>query len=418
MQLKMVGIDHSKASIAQREQFSFTKDEAIFTMTDLVKRNDIYGCVVLSTCNRTELWVAGREGETPNPDRLLCETKDVMLEKCKKYFVSREDSEAIYHLLATTCGMNSKIFGEDQIITQIRSALTLSRDCNATDRLIEKVFQSSIAAGKRVKSKVRLTNYNPSVAQESINQIKAAFGDIKGLNCLVIGNGQMAALVAKSLVNEGVHVKMTHRKKYHIKDESDSLSLEGCTMIDYSNRYEHMYNADIVISATLSPHYTVELAGMQKVKVKSPAIWLDLAVPRDIDPLVVEAYNVKLFDIDTLGATLANNENQQKIKKAKEILLEYQETIEKWISFRKQIPEIRKTTQLTRVDMEKRIEEEIQQLPLEKEVKIDLTKSIEEAAGRAVNKLLCGLKETLPEEYWEQTFNSLKKSAEKETLKK
>jgi len=417
MQLKMVGIDHSKASISLREQFSFTKNEAKETMRSLVACEDIYGCLILSTCNRTELWVAGSRGSTPEPDHILCKIKGIEKERCENYLVSREDSEAISHLLATTCGMNSKIFGEDQIITQIKAALELSRECNATDRVIEKVFQHSICAGKKVKSSVRLTNFSPSVANKGIEHIAKHFGEFKGLNCLIIGNGQMGAHIAKELIVRGANVKMTLRKKYHIKEPTESLIPAGCQMVEYQDRYKEMKDADVVISATLSPHFTLELDEIKREYVKEPGLWLDLAVPRDIDPLISKAYAVNILDIDTIGMTAMNKDNAENIRKAQKILDHYEDTINQWLAFRKQIPEIRQVTALTKVDVEKRLSKDIKQLPLDNMQKHELSKSIEAAAGRSVNKLLCGLKETLPEEYWQLCFNSLKESAKKETLK-
>lgn len=418
MQIKMVGIDHNKASLEYRELFSFTINGGTEGMKTLIAKEEVSGCLILSTCNRTELWISCLDNDDVDPEELLCEIKGVNKEFYDKYFVSRCGKDAVEHLLVTACGINSKVFGEDQIITQIKEALELSRKNKCADRTIEKVFQNSITASKKVKTMVQLTSYSPSVADSGVKKLENTYGTLKDKKCLVIGNGKMGALIAEQLVGSGAKVKMTLRKKYHHGEEHGSLVPDGCEMVPYENRIEAVALADIVISATLSPHFTVCKSDLEGIEINTPGFWLDLAVPRDIDPEIAEKYKVTICDIDGLGSGIADEKKSADIKKAKEILKVYRDELEEWLAFRKLKTGIDKITDLTKYDTIKRVEKDIKKLKIEEEEQEILKETIEGATSRAVNKLLCGLKESLPRDQWETCFNALLESAQKDTMKK
>jgi glutamyl-tRNA reductase len=213
LRLKMVGIDHNRASIEYRELFSFTKAGSTEAMRDLKENYPVDGCVILSTCNRTELWIS--TGEDLSPRLMLCALKDADPDRYKDLFIEREGEEAALHLLELACGLDSRIFGEDQIISQVREALELARDQQCTDMVLEKVFQTAVGAAKKVKSKVRLAAADGSTALQVLALLKEKLGDIRGVTCLMIGNGKMGQLVAGLLAAQGAEVKMTLRKTMH-----------------------------------------------------------------------------------------------------------------------------------------------------------------------------------------------------------
>lgn len=419
MNILMVGIDHNLASLAERENFSFTNDQLREALIKVNKWDGVTGNVIVSTCNRTELWLSKKEDAKVDPVEILAEIKECSLEQCKKISRVRADKDAIEHLIVTACGINSRVFGEDQIISQIKDAIEISRELKTAGKILDKVFSNSLAAAKKVKTSVRLTSNNPSVAdsgvQEIFNVCENKEKSLEGKKCLIIGNGKMAALIAEHLVRHKADVYMTLRKKYHIGEEVDSLIPKGCTMILYEDRYKALEDADFVISATLSPHYTLSVEGIKGYKFKQPGYWLDLAVPRDIEPEIGEIYNIDIIDIDALGGKniMANDQ----IKKAESIIGSYRDDILNWLKFRRQVETARKSIDLTKKDAVLRAHGEFLEQGFSEEQCEKIEKIMENATGRAVNKLLFGLKDTLSSEMWEETFNALLESAERDTLK-
>lgn len=416
MQVRMLGIDHNLASLEVREKLAFSKKQASQAMADLASQEGVSGCLILSTCNRTELWVSCKEEAKISMLDLLGLVKEEAASFAEDVTVERQGDEAIGHLLSTACGLNSMVFGEEQILSQIRDALDLARQAGTASSTIERVFQTAVAAAKEVKNSLDMGSYKPSVASQGLSEIEAAGYDLKDKNCLVIGNGKMGELVANHLVSKGAKVKMTLRKSYHHGDDFESLMPKGCQMIDYYDRYQALANADIVISATMSPHHTLTRAKVAQTQVKTPALWLDLAVPRDIDPNISKEIDVKILDIDSLGAC-GDEAMKETRQEAMEILGYYKDNIKNWLDFRQEMPMIMETIKLTKKDIFERLRPELKDMGLTEDQEKILQKKVRGASGRAVNKLLCGLKNSLDQEDWDKVFSALLESAKKETLK-
>ncbi len=418
MRITMIGIDHSKASIAYRELFSFTKAAAMEAMKYMKQKFALSGCVLLSTCNRTELWISSGEESHITPYEMLCEVKKIDREQYSKLFVEREGKEAVSHLLQLACGLNSKIFGEDQIISQVRAALALSRKCGCEDMVLEKVFQTAIAAAKKVKSTVRLTAVDQSIAYKGIQLLKEKLGSLKDVRCLIIGNGQMGKLIANALTIQGADVTMTLRKRMHGQEEQGSIVPEQCRMLPYEERHSALDAAQVVISATLSPHFTVrkdEVDGL--LCEEKQRIWLDLAVPRDIDPALNGEHGISIYDIDTMGQTVCTEENDLQVKEALAILDRYVEGIERWFAFRAQVPQVKQIMELAADDTRCRLGEPIEALLLDQEQEAALSEAIEAATEKSVGKLLYGLRDTLSPDLWQSCIKALEEAAKKDTLK-
>lgn len=354
----MIGIDHSKAPLKYRETFSFTKAMAQRAAVSLKEGYALSGCVLISTCNRTELWICEDEELVPKelwlgdklPD-MLCSMKGANKEEYLPYFTERTGDEAVNHIFRLACGLDSRIFGEDQIISQVRDALELGRDAGTMGPELDRLFQMAITAGKRVKTEVRLTNVNQSSATSIIEKLKEDGINLRGLNCLVIGNGKMGKLVANALVSSGAKVSMTLRRKMHKNDEQNSIMPQGCNMLSYDDRMEEVPKNQVVVSATLSPHYTItkrafvdgkkanrDLALFYENKNGEKKQYLfDLAVPRDIQESIACEEDVCLFDIDSLIMDGANSQNAEALTVAEEILAGYERDFAEWLEFRKNL---------------------------------------------------------------------------------
>lgn len=405
MDIRMIGIDHQNASIEQRELFAFTKAQAIRAMEKWHQNRYFSGCLLLSTCNRTELWVSGGN---PADDlfTFLCREKECEPEGMRSLVIQRNGHEAVTHLLQLICGLKSKIYGEDQILSQIRDALELSRSCHCSNTVIEKLFQTAVSAGKRVKTQVKIETADPSAARNVLLLLKDKMDTIKGLPCLIIGNGQMGKLVASTLVEAGAEVTMTLRKKFHGNDAQNSIVPYGCTMIDYEDRIEALQNNKVVISATLSPHFTISAEHIEG-KTFEDSIWIDMAVPRDIDPKAGQIDGIQLYDMDRLGDSHVEARTEQSLKESMEILEQYQEKLERWFAFREHVDTVKAISETVAEDACKRMDIQDD----------NILPEMEGAADRAVRKLLFGLRDTLPQQEWQLCLDALQKSAARDTLK-
>lgn len=415
MEIRMAGIDHQNASIQQREAFAFTKAQARRAMERWKQIGKLEGCLLLSTCNRTELWISAG-GQDIDPFSVLCEEKGMDPERFRSLAVNRQGREAVTHLLQLSCGLKSRIYGENQILSQIREALELSRECGCDDMVIEKLFQTAISAGKRVKTQVKIETADPSAARNAKVLLKEKLGSLENLPCLIIGNGQMGRLVANTLTEAGAQVTMTLRKRIHGTQIQDSIVPDGCCMIDYEDRLEHLESYKVVISATLSPHFTITAENAAGKHFDS-AVWIDMAVPRDIDEKAGEIPGVSLYNMDDLGNASLEARNEKSLRESMEILEDYREELERWFAFREHIDLVKNISQVTTEDACKRMEKSVSQVLGEELQRAEIYPAIETAVDKAVEKLLFGLRDTLPQQEWKACLCALEESAKRDTLK-
>ena len=321
----MAGIDYNLAPIDLREQFSFT-DEGLFeAYKRLRKMTDAFGAVLISTCNRTELYIS-YDGDIAAFD-ILCCLAGVNGRGLPHY--GAHGSDVMRHLCRLGIGAKSQILGEDQIIAQVKDAISKARKHCAADNILEALFRESIAAAKRIKSEIRLGAREDSVVHRAMDVI-ISHGGVK--SALVIGNGETGRLMTQSLVENGVDTTMTLRTYRH----GEALTPPGARTIDYAARYERLCGCDAVISATRSLHHTITIDQVQKLAAR-PKLWLDLAVPRDIEPGVAELPGARYYDVDSLSAGDPYHAFEEKEARAEEIIEEYVVGFEKWLDYQKVI---------------------------------------------------------------------------------
>ena len=225
MGIQMIGIDHNRAVLDVRMIFSFTKKDAGKALEALKEVPGIEGCVLLSTCNRMELWASTDGTFTGSLYEWLCMHREVSPRKYEEYFVSRRGREAVHHLFRLAGGLESKILGEDQIVTQVGDALALAREHYAADHVLETLFRQAVTAAKKVKTNVPLSPSDTSVVRTAIQTLKQKGMEFQGKKCLVIGNGVMGKLAATQLKEQGAHVTVTVRQ-YPQRNRGDSQRLQ------------------------------------------------------------------------------------------------------------------------------------------------------------------------------------------------
>lgn len=320
------GIDYSTASIEIREKFSFTKAKQEEFYEFLSKNDEILGAVLISTCNRSELCLSLKDGVEINPFELTCEFLGFS-EKDYKYKICRGD-DVIYYLCMLAAGVKSQIFGEDQIISQIKSSVCKARELDMTDSIIEVLFRTAITSAKKIKTSLNLAKREISIADFVVFEMKKHKID----SVLVIGNGEMGRHMVKTLVSTGKKVFMSVRQYKHKQVEIP----EGCTPVEYSEIYDYMEQVDAVISATLSPHYTVKIEEFNKISNK-PKYLFDLAIPRDIDVEISNISGISLYDVDSLSPKDSNSRHEEEISEIRTIIRKYIEDFYKWYEFKKNL---------------------------------------------------------------------------------
>ena len=331
MMLIMTGLDHKKAELDVREKFALTKERTGRTLASIKSRENIGGFVIISTCNRTELYASVSDGGIFEPTRTLCETLDKNVSDYGRYFTEKTGGRAMEHLCRVASGLDSQITGDDQIITQVREALEFSRGHNCTDGYIETMFGTAIKAAKTIKTNVILKTFGTgSVPEKAVEKLKGICV-LAGRSAVVIGNGQMGRLTSELLIREGVNVTVTLReyKKgiIQVTDRADTVS--------YGERYKAVEKADIVVSATASPHFTLCLNDLKKLG-RLPEIFVDLAVPRDIEPSVGEIPGLTLLTIDDISGE-SRVPPPESMLKIDEIIAGHIDKYNRWLTFKNNI---------------------------------------------------------------------------------
>lgn len=389
MSIQMIGIDHSVAKIDIRMMFSFTKKAMAEAFGLLKKQEGIRGCVILSTCNRMELWLSTDDEFSCDPARLLCDIRQLPVETYRPYFRVRTEREAIDHLFRLAAGLESRILGEDQIITQVGEALSFAREHYAADHVLETLFRQAVTAAKKIKtSGIGLSPADQSVVHTAIDTLREEGFDFSGKKCMVIGNGVMGKLSATLLREQGADVTVTVRQY-----RSGVVQIpKDCARIDYGRRMELFGQCDVVVSATVSPNYTLTKAQVAE-KCSRPVVLIDLAVPRDIDPRVDEISGVRLYDIDCFRAEAHSEAQKRAILKAQESFQEQIAEFYSWYECTDLIPHIQKIKEQAARDLTLRLTRKLQKLSVAEEERKALKADIEAAAVRTVNKMLFGLRD-------------------------
>ena len=373
MSISMIGIDYKKASVDVRAQFSFTKKNAAAALENLKKEPGILGCIILSTCNRMEIWASTGEDWKGSLYEFLCREKEKDPREFEKYFVKREEEEAVEHLFYLTSGLKSQILAEDQIITQVKDALALSREAYCTDNVLEVLFRMAVTAAKKVKTQVSFSRANSSVIHQAIERLEDQGFSLQGKTCMVIGNGEMGKVTALALKEAGADVTVTVRQY-----RSGIVTIpQGCDRINYGERLEFLPKCDLVVSATASPNYTLTMEQIENAKIPGHVVLIDLAVPRDIEPSAGTLNNVTLYDIDSFKIDAVSPKLQASLDQAGEILREQQEEFYNWYNGRDLIPRIQEIKADAVEDLNLRIMKILRKTPMEDSDRENLLKAID-----------------------------------------
>lgn len=346
MRIYVLGINHKIAPLEVREKFSFNNKQIRDSLRYFNALEFAEECVIISTCNRMEIYICG-QGDSFSFDKLeetLCMLKGENKTNNKKFFYRYTGISAVKHIFEVSAGLNSIVLGEDQILGQVKDALQIAKEEKTSFTVLNTLFREAITCAKKIKTNTKLSKSKISTASIATKIARQSFGyNMENLTAMVIGAGKIGTVVLNHLASSGVKkIFVTKRERSKIKEVASKW--DNVYLIDYNERYSVLDKCDIVISATTSPHYTLTAEDVNKnIKTIKPRIFVDLALPRDLDSEIGEGRDAKLINIDDLQQVAHKHihDRQMEALKAQVIINEAIINFEKWFEFQRVIPVVR-----------------------------------------------------------------------------
>jgi len=301
-----VGLNHRTAPLPEREKLAFSPEELPAALTTL--RDEFGGAVVLSTCNRTELYVT-TDGDVSQAERLLdalAACKGARVHPRMTYFLAHD--EAARHLFRVAAGVDSMVLGESQILGQVRDAMSAATEAGSLNGVLSRLLHSAIRVGKRARSQTDIGRYSVSVSSAAVALARKTVGALEHRTVLVISAGSTGELAARSLAESGAaRILVTNRTA----QRASSLASEiGGQAVPFSRLPWALAESDIIISGTGSDQFVLGpelIAPAVANRNGRELVLIDIAVPRDVDPAVRDLPRVRLFDIDDIQAVSRAN---------------------------------------------------------------------------------------------------------------
>jgi len=302
MHIMVFGLNHNTAPIDIRERF-FVSENKLVALLKTLKEKNLNESVVLSTCNRTEFYLA-----IEDPDeainilkKILSEALNVEIEWLDKYTYTFIDEDTYRHLFSVASGLDSMIIGEPQILGQVKDAYRAATFLGTTGFYLNRLFHRAFHVAKRVRTETKI-GYNPvSISSMAVELSKHIFGDLSNKKILVIGAGEMCEIALRHFKKEGLKdIYITNRTFEKARALSEIVLGKPCKFEEIS---EFLTKVDMVLSSTGADNYIIkkqDIISVMKKRKNRPIFFIDIAVPRDIDPEINDFENVYLYNIDDL----------------------------------------------------------------------------------------------------------------------
>ncbi|CEH28205.1 glutamyl-tRNA reductase [Aneurinibacillus migulanus] len=310
MHILTIGLNYRTAPVEIRERFAFLEQDKPEALAKLQNTKSILECVIVGTCNRTEIYAVVDQLHTGRhfTKNYLSEWFGVPREEFIDHIYIKENDTAVQHLFRVACGLDSMVLGETQILGQIKDAFALSQSQGATGTVFNKLFQQTITLAKRAHSETEINKNAVSTSYAAIELGKKVFGYFDNKTVLVLGAGKMSELTAKHLHANGAPRVLVANRTYE-RAVSLAEKFRGIAM-PMDQLQDALVLADIVISSTGSDDYVVTKRDVETIMRKRrqrPLFMIDIAVPRDLDPAINDLDGVYLYDIDDLEGIVAAN---------------------------------------------------------------------------------------------------------------
>lgn len=384
------GLSHKTAPVEIREKLSISESKLPEALSHLLSKDSISEAVVLSTCNRTEIYAVVEEIEQGKADIIdfLSEYHNFDRNAFVKslYFFSEE--QVVRHLFRVASSLDSMVIGEAQILGQVKDAYNIAYENKATSLVLNRLFRHAVECGKRVRTETAIGEAPVSVSYAAVQLAKNVFETLVDRAVMVVGAGKMSVLTIKHLVSNGANPIMVTNRTYE-KAEEIACEFNGIA-VPFDQRFEKMAQADIVISSTGAQNYVItadDVRTLMKKRKGRPIFFIDIAVPRDVDPEVAEIENVFVYDIDDLKHVVDENlkERKKEAEKAEKIVEEEVSEFLAWLASLDVVPTIKELNRIANEIKERELEKALRRLNGLNENQVEVIRAL---AHGIVNKML------------------------------
>ena len=325
MQLIVLGLNHKTAPVEIREKFNFSRSRIRHILRLLKESDDFSEAVLISTCNRTELYLVAQEPEDGMASLHKAVERIAGSAFKNEYFYTLTGVHCVRHLFLVASSLDSLIVGEGQILSQVKDAYHLARMAGTTATLFNTIFNQAISTGKKIRTRTQIAYRSVSVSSAAVDLAMKVVGDLSTADILVIGAGKMGELTARHLMDKGApSIFVTNRSYEHARELANKFN---GSVIRFDDFIDHVVNADIVITSTGATHYIIHhdrlALALEERQKANPLVLIDIAVPRDVDPEVTKLSKVVLYNIDDLQNVVdTNRELRNQDAEAAKLLIE------------------------------------------------------------------------------------------------
>lgn len=334
MSLLVLGLNHRTAPLGFREKLAFTRDDLDRILPELHRHLQSQGTVMLSTCNRTELYVSANDMTETQKRALEMIKRRMHSDAVEPLLYQKQDNEAIQHLFRVASGLDSMVVGEQEILGQVKQAYQLAHQAGCTDKWMNVLFQRGLYVGKRVRTETGLALGSASVASIAVTLAERIFGELKHREVMILGAGKMAELTAKHLLSQKVRSILVSNRTFERACEL-AHQFRG-SALHFKDALEQMDRPDIVICSTAAPHPIIKPEHVENIMQRRKGrslFFIDIAMPRDVHPDVHKIDNVYVYNIDDLQSIVAENiaRRSQEIVAAERIVQEKCSEFAQWL---------------------------------------------------------------------------------------
>ncbi len=329
MTLFALSLDHHRAPLDVREKCALGELEAAELGSMLVDEGFVREAVVLSTCNRFEIYCACERSLFPKMMARVSAHLEMATIDIEAHASVREEMAVVSHLLRVTASLESVIIGEPQIVGQVKRAYKCAQDASSVGKELNTLFQSVLHQAKDIRERSGIAESAVSLSFAGVELAKNIFGELSGLTCLLIGVGEMGRLAANHFVERGAALQITNRSYEKAVELSEVL---GATPISFTALEGALTEVDVVLTATGAPHHIISKQMMTRVGKRrryKEIFMIDIAVPRDIEPSCTDIEGVYCYDVDDLGAVIDKNK-AERLKRAESAELMVREAVSVW----------------------------------------------------------------------------------------
>jgi glutamyl-tRNA reductase len=314
MNLALLGINHRTAPVEVRERMNIPEERLGEAVVDLVQREGIQEGLILSTCNRVEVIANGRKDIAVEAviRRFLADHHHCDLSVYEPHFYRYRQQQAIEHLFRVASSLDSMILGEPQILGQLKQAYNAAREARALTGTLNEIVLAALAVARKVRRDTAIGTSAVSVSYAAVELARKIFRDLSGTTIFVIGAGKMSEIAAKHLIRSGAGAILVSNRTYERAIEL-AEAFHGAA-IRFEELFDHVQKADIVICSTAAPHHVIRREQVEKwlaARKNRPIFFIDISVPRNVDPAINQLDNAFVYDIDDLGQVVEANKKQR-----------------------------------------------------------------------------------------------------------